>query len=119
MKIALLGDTHWGARNDLPLLYHHMEVFYTWFFDQLKQKNINTIIQLGDLFDRRKYINFRTLQYAQKIFFNCLADNQITLHTLVGNHDTYYRDSLITNSMGLILQNNPFISIYEQPQTLR
>ena len=62
MKIALLGDTHFGVRNDARHFHEYYEKFYSEvFFPYLEEHGINTIIQLGDLFDRRKYINFLSL----------------------------------------------------------
>ncbi len=81
MKIALLGDTHFGARNDNSAFHDYFEKFYTEvFFPYLKEHDILHIIQFGDLFDRRKYINFNTLSRARKYFFDVMRDNNITLN---------------------------------------
>ena len=59
MRIAILGDTHFGSRNDHQAFHDYFEKFYNdVFFPTLKEYGINTVIQLGDLFDRRKYVNF-------------------------------------------------------------
>ena len=59
MKIALLGDVHVGARNDNLAIHDYFEKFYNEvFFPYLLEHKIDTIVQFGDLFDRRKYINF-------------------------------------------------------------
>lgn len=66
--IALLGDTHFGMRNDSLDFHHLYEKFYTnVFFPKLKENGIKTIVQVGDLFDRRKYINFNTLALCRRI----------------------------------------------------
>jgi DNA repair exonuclease SbcCD nuclease subunit len=104
MKIAILGDTHFGARNDLKLFHEFFAKFYVeTFVKHLVDNNIKTLFQLGDLFDRRKYINFFTLSECKKYFFDQLRDNGITLYTLVGNHDIYWRESLSVNSSSLVL----------------
>lgn len=102
MKIALLGDTHIGARNDSPSFHKHFEKFYdNVFFPYLKQHNIEHIIQLGDVFDRRKYVNFNTLHNSRRYFFDRL--NQYKTWMLVGNHDTYYKNTNDVNSLELLL----------------
>ena len=59
MRICLLGDTHFGVRNDSKAFHAYYEKFYQQtFFPILEERGVRTIIQLGDLFDRRKYINF-------------------------------------------------------------
>lgn len=118
MKIALLGDTHWGVRNDMPVFYRHMEKFYNWFFDQLKENKIDQLIQLGDLFDRRKYINLKTLHQAEKIMFQPLKAMEIPTHIIVGNHDSYYKDCLDVNSLTLIINQYQNITIYSKPTTV-
>ena len=60
MKIALLNDTHFGARNDSNIFDEYFYKFYdNIFFPYLKEHNIKTLIHLGDIVDRRKFINYR------------------------------------------------------------
>ena len=58
MKIAIINDTHFGARNDNS---NFNEYFYKFcdnvFFPTLKDNNIKTCIHLGDLMDRRKFVS--------------------------------------------------------------
>ena len=45
MKIALITDTHFGARNDSLIFSDYMRDFYTnQFFPYLKENNIKTEI---------------------------------------------------------------------------
>ena len=54
MKIALLNDTHFGARNDSLIFDDFFHKFYDEvFFPYLKEHNIKTLIHLGDVVDRR------------------------------------------------------------------
>lgn len=104
MKIALLGDAHWGARNDNQAFHEHFDKFYrNIFFPYLKEQNITEVIQLGDIFDRRKYINFLTLYKAREYFFDVINENNIKLTVLTGNHDTFFKNSNDVNSPDLLL----------------
>lgn len=118
MKIAILGDTHFGCRNDLVLFHKHFEVFYDRMIAELVEQDIKHIFQLGDLFDRRKYINFHSLRESKRYFFNKLQERGITLHTLVGNHDIFYRESLEVNSQSLILGEYNNVIIYDKPASV-
>ena len=69
----------------------------------MKENGINLIFQLGDLFDRRKFINFNTLAECKRYFFDELVKNDIQLVTLLGNHDIFWKESLSVNATGLIL----------------
>lgn len=117
-KFCILGDTHFGCRNDLTLFHKHFEVYYDWMIDSLVKEGITDIFQLGDLFDRRKYINFQSLSEAKRYFFDRLYRHNIKLHTLIGNHDIFYRESLQVNSQSLILGEYSNIAIYDQPTTV-
>ena len=100
MKIALVTDTHFGARNDNAAFADYFGKFYTdIFFPYLKENNINTIIHLGDIVDRRKYINYQTQAHMQKAFIDPIIENDYTMHVIIGNHDTYYKNTNEINSM--------------------
>ncbi len=117
MKICLLGDTHFGVRNDSKSFHRYFEKFYDIFFDYIEKNNIKYIIQLGDLFDRRKYINFLTLSESKKYFFDRIENKGIKLITLLGNHDIFWKESLSVNSPELLLQSYKHIDIIQNPTT--
>jgi len=114
-KFILLGDTHWGCRNDLSLFYNYFERFYDYLIDYCVEHDIDTIFQLGDLFDRRKYINFKTLSESKRILFDRLKENNIRLHVLVGNHDIHMRESVDINSPSLVLGEYSNVVVYTKP----
>jgi len=121
MKIALLNDTHFGARNDNPAFVKYFNRFYDEiFFPYLIQNDIKTLIHLGDVVDRRKFINFNTAHNFQENFWKRLWDLKIDTHIILGNHDTYYKNTNKVNFTHLIKtfdgQNEPWI--YEKPTTV-
>lgn len=119
MKIAILGDTHFGARNDLKIFHDFFAKFYVdTFIPYLIENEIDIVIQLGDLFDRRKYVNYYTLSECKRYFFDQLEKNNITLHTLVGNHDIYWRESLEVNSSSLVLGEYNCVNVHTKPATI-
>lgn len=118
MKVAILGDTHFGCRNDLTLFHKHFEKFYDHMLGTLEDAGVDVIIQLGDLFDRRKYVNFNTLNESRRYFFDRLREKNIRLITLVGNHDIYWREKLTVNSADLLLRDYANITVCSSPTTL-
>jgi DNA repair exonuclease SbcCD nuclease subunit len=70
-------------------------------------------LHLGDVFDRRKYINFYSLKRAREFFFDVLKDKNITMHTILGNHDTAYTTTNEVNSVSLLLNEYSNIKVYE------
>ena len=114
MKLALLGDTHFGARNDSPHFHKFFAKFYNdIFFPHLEQNEVTHIIQLGDVFDRRKYINFNSLQQSRKYFFD--KANAYNTIALVGNHDTYFKNTNNVNSPDLLLREYDSIRAISSP----
>lgn len=104
MKIALLADTHFGARSDSQRFDDSFRRFYTeQFFPYLEAHGIKTLIHLGDVFDRRKYINFQILQSAREYFFEPLHRLGVDMYVYPGNHDTYYKNTNRVNSLNLLL----------------
>ena len=117
MKICILGDTHFGARNDSPIFDRYFKRFYNEvFFPYLEQNNVTNIIQLGDVFDRRKYINFNTLKSVKSYFFDRLNSGYKTT-VLVGNHDTFYKNTNDVNSLRLLLSEYNNITAVVEPAT--
>ena len=117
MKIAILGDTHFGVRGDSLKFHDYYKKFYdNVFFPYLKENNITNVFQLGDLFDRRKFINFNTLALSKQYFFDQIADLELKFYTLLGNHDIFWKESLEVNSTGLVLgEYSQYINLIDKP----
>lgn len=117
MKIALVTDTHFGARNDSPVfLDHFLNFFENQFFPYLEKNNIVNVLHLGDLLDRRKYVNFNTLSLVQKRFIDLIEKNNINFHHVIGNHDTYFKNTNDVNSVNELFRNK--IKIYSSPEEI-
>ena len=118
MKIALINDTHWGARNDSPAFIDYFNRFYDEvFFPYLQENNIKTVIHLGDVVDRRKFINHNTAHNFKLKFWNKIDELNLDTHVIIGNHDTYYKNTNEINA----LQNlniSKTAKVYTSSQTI-
>jgi DNA repair exonuclease SbcCD nuclease subunit len=120
MKIAFLGDSHFGARGDSQNFHEFFDLFYTnVFFPYLIENNIKTVIQLGDIFDRRKYSNHYTLSESKRYFFSRFGELGIELETLLGNHDLFYKESLSVSSSELFLKQFKNVNVIKNPTQLK
>jgi DNA repair exonuclease SbcCD nuclease subunit len=100
MKIAVITDTHWGVRGDSKaFLQNAIDFHENVFFPTLNEREIDTIIHLGDLLDRRKYVNFHTSSKLEEHFMRVIKDNDMNLHLIVGNHDSYYKNTNEVNGV--------------------
>ena len=113
MKIALITDTHFGVRNDNPLFLEYFDKFLdNIFFPELKRRKIQNIVHLGDMMDRRKYVNFNTLTWARTFMTRARGFN---IDLIIGNHDTYFKNTNDVNSPDLLLREYDNLRIVSEP----
>jgi DNA repair exonuclease SbcCD nuclease subunit len=116
MKCAILGDTHFGVRNGSRSFNEYFEKFYSKvFFPYLLENDIKRVIQLGDIFDNRKQTHLQGLFECKKYFFDKFEEYDIELLVLIGNHDSFFKDTISINSPKLLLQEYSKIKIIEDP----
>ena len=71
MKLAIITDTHFGARNDNLNFNDYFFKFYdNVFFPTLEKRGITTCVHMGDVVDRRKYISYRIANDFRERFVN-------------------------------------------------
>ena len=116
MKIALITDTHFGARNDSLIFSDFFRKFYEdIFFPTLKERGITEVIHLGAVVDRRKFINYKTLNSMKDILFDPLHEMGGNIKIIVGNHDIYYKNTLSVNSMTELTKGMDHVTVYTEP----
>ena len=114
MKVAILTDTHYGARKGSKHLHDYFELFYAnVFFPALEEHGVTTVIHMGDAFDSRKSIDYQSLEWAKRVVFEPLRGYET--HMIVGNHDCYYKNTNNVNSPDLLLKTYPNIKTYSSP----
>ncbi len=118
MKIALVTDTHFGARNDNQNVNDYFYKFYdNVFFPELEKRGVKTCVHLGDVVDRRKFISFKIANDFRQRFINRFAELGIDLHIIIGNHDTYYKNTNEVNSMEELVGKDR-CNIYTGPEVV-
>ena len=114
MKVAIITDTHYGARKGSKHLHDYFELFYkNIFFPSLEEHGVEAVIHMGDAFDSRKSIDYQSLEWSKRVVFNPLKKYDV--HMIVGNHDTYYKNTNEVNSPELLLQTYKNIKTYSKP----
>ena len=115
MKVAIITDQHFGARKSSKFLHDFFKKFYdTVFFPYLEENNIKTVIDMGDTFDNRRSIDLWALEWAKENYYDRLQQMGVTVHTIVGNHTAYYKNTNSVNSVGLLLKEYDNIEIYSE-----
>lgn len=116
MRIALITDTHWGIRNDSHVFYDYMKKSSDYFFEYLRKNKIKKIIHLGDLYERRKYVNFITAARCRKDFLE-VVDAEFEMDVIAGNHDIYHKNTNDINSLQELVRGYSNIHVHMSPVT--
>jgi DNA repair exonuclease SbcCD nuclease subunit len=115
MKVAIITDQHFGARKGSKYLHDHFKLFYeNVFFPYLEENNIKVVIDMGDTFDNRRSIDLWSLEWAKENYYNKLRDLGITVHTIVGNHTAYYKNTNSVNTVNLLLSEYKNVIVYSE-----
>lgn len=118
MNIAVITDQHFGYLKNSPIYWEYFNRFYNdIFFPTLKEYNVKSILDLGDTTDNRKYIEFDTIDSIRTNYYDKLTDYEI--HTLVGNHQSFYKDTNKINSPSLLLKDYDNVKVYSNPTTIK
>ncbi len=118
--IAVLGDTHFGTRGDSSIFLQNQETFYREvFFPTLDERQITTVVHVGDVFDRRKFVNFSVLNATRRMFIDPLRQRARTrglhTHVVLGNHDMFFKESFEVTALQELLGIDPAFTLYTQP----
>ena len=120
MKILLITDQHFGVRNDNQSFINLYKKFYNQVVVPfIKASNIKNVIALGDTFDKRRSINFMSLNEAKEMWFNPLEEMGVRMHMLTGNHDIYYKNTLRINAPRELLGEYNNIIVHDSPTTVK
>ena len=115
MKIAIITDQHFGCRKNSKLFHDYFLRFYEdVFFPTLEKEDITTIVDMGDTFDSRKGIDFGALTWAKENYYNRLQKMGIEIHSIVGNHTAYYKNTNDINAINLLLREYANVKIYSE-----
>lgn len=96
IPIALITDTHLGARSNCDHFNEYFLEFYRdQFFPELEKRKVTTVIHLGDLGEYKKQVNTKILTAWTEQFFKPLS--KYTCYFITGNHDCYLKTNNIVN----------------------
>ena len=115
MKIAIITDQHFGCRKNSKLFHDYFLKFYNdIFFPYLEEHGITTVIDMGDTFDSRKGVDFSSLAWAKDNYYDRLGIMGVHVHTIVGNHTAYYKNTNAVNAVDLLLREYHNVTVYSE-----
>lgn len=117
MRIAILGDTHFGEKGESPKFYDYYNRLLSYFFDVIDQENIKTVFHSGDLFHHRQTIDMRVWRWTQDNFLDPLYERGVEMYGIVGNHDIYFKSSSAINSpQEMLIPYNDLFYFMKEPE---
>jgi len=120
MKVAIITDQHFGARKSSKILHDYYGKFYkNIFFPYLKENNIKTVVDMGDTFDNRRTIDLWAIDWARTNYYDVLHEMGIKVHTVVGNHTAYYKDTNEINTIDLLLRQYDNVKTYAEVEEIK
>ena len=116
MQVVFLADTHAGVRNNSPVfMKHQIRFFEETFFPFVEEHGIEHMVHLGDVFDRRKDTNnFAVYEWDKRVFARWAGVFKHT-HIIIGNHDTYFKNTNSVNTPEKFLSHYENITFYSSP----
>lgn len=91
--IIMLGDIHFGVRNNsIEWIENIKNYFYNFFIPYLKKFNNKRVALIinGDVFDNRQSLEINVLTTVLEIFNSILGINkEMIIYIVTGNHDSY------------------------------
>lgn len=113
-------DTHLGVRNGHGIFEEHIMRFHDTMLEYIKTNSIKTIIHLGDFFDNRLSINVKSWHTFKNRFLDKLKDIDVNMYILLGNHDVFFKNNNVVNSLGCIVDPQySNIHIISEPTNLQ
>ena len=120
MKIAIITDQHFGCRKNSKHFHDYFLKFYNdTFFPTLEKEGITTIVDMGDTFDSRKGVDFSSLAWAKDNYYDRLQRMGCEIHTIVGNHTAYYKNTNDVNAVDLLLREYDNVKIYSEATDIK
>lgn len=116
MKALIFTDLHLGIHNNDERWLDASKSLFKEMLNYAKNNKIKTIIFLGDFFHNRQTISSKALWVSNEIA-ELVEKSKIDLYLCIGNHDTYYKNSLKPHSLKFLEQYKN-IHIVEEPIVL-
>ena len=107
MKVAIITDTHHGCHSNNQLHLDYQIDFLKKLNDYIKDNEIEYLIHLGDVFDKKTILDKKTAVIFTELYNNIrksLVFSKIIF--IAGNHDQYYANDNKFNALRILFPND-------------
>lgn len=120
-KLGIFSDFHLGVESDSKLRIDEAKSCMKWIIKTFKNEGVDWVVFCGDFFNSRYSINVNTLNAGIELMQD-LAYNFEKIILIEGNHDTYYKNTNVVNSVTFLknlTKNDNIIVVDEKPFFLK
>lgn len=118
MKIMILGDLHFGAKQDNVWIQNIQRDAIKQAITHSKSLGITQWIQTGDWFDVRKAVTHKTMEFNREIV-QMIRDAEINVHVIVGNHDMNLKQKIHPNACTELLTQFDNFTVFDKITTVK
>ena len=111
-KVALVSDLHFGVKDSDRKFQDSQFAFMEQMVQNCKDRGIEKIFVLGDLFDTRHAVNVLTVNRVVEFFKS--HEGEVIWYIILGNHDLYYKSSTEVSSL-VVLERIKYVNIIDKP----
>lgn len=104
MKVIGVGDIHFGEKCTVEQFVEYQSREFDKISQYAIENNIKHIAFLGDMFDNRKNIFVKTIELIREKFSK-MCDEGFNIYIIVGNHDTFYKNTNSLNTPNELIGN--------------
>lgn len=116
-RIVFLNDLHIGYSGAAQLYQDEIKAFLSdSLFPYIDSNDVSAVVIAGDFFDDRRVTNVRVAsEIARESLLDELEKRSIPVHITVGNHDTYYRNRIVPNSVSQFDDEYENVTVWLDP----
>ena len=113
----LFTDIHFGLKLNTEVFLNIAQQNVEWIIQQIEENDIDNVIFCGDWFHQRSAVSVNTLHRSYESL-KLLASKVKNLYLIVGNHDSYYKNTIKVHSLKTFEQFDN-VKIIEEPTHIK
>lgn len=114
MKMALISDLHFGAKQNSDVFLDKMCMCLDTFLEYVRANEIGAVVIAGDVFESKHVVNIKVMNKSIK-FVEDLSGLSLPVYMLLGNHDVYYTTQNNFNSLKIFREFKNVFVIEDEP----
>lgn len=114
MVYAIITDIHFGVHIGQQSFIQYQREYFKHFWQMSDSNQVGGIIFCGDFFHTRKALDVEALYLSEELWWKPLSERKhLQCYHIIGNHDTYYKNTNKTNSIRIFASKLDNVTLIE------